>query len=98
MLIYGHIAFAFSGVHVLMVLLQVGRVYIISLVLSNYIYGGGSSGDDEGAPPSPPLGMALADATADMWQRTRRTRPKPPSPVWRGAGGDDGVDVKGENR
>jgi len=62
------------------------------------MYGGGSSGDDEGAPPSPPLGMALADATADMWQRMRRRRPKPPSPVWRGAGGDDGVDVKGENR
>jgi len=29
------------------------------------------SSDDEGAPPSPPLGMALADATADMWQRTQ---------------------------
>jgi len=56
------------------------------------------SSDDEGDPPSPPLGTAVADATADMWQRTRRTRPKPPSPVWRGAGGDDGVDVKGENR
>nr|CAB3446145.1 unnamed protein product [Digitaria exilis] len=35
------------------------------------MYGSGSGCDDDVAPPSPPLGTALADATADIGQRRR---------------------------
>ncbi|OEL32319.1 Cysteine synthase, chloroplastic/chromoplastic [Dichanthelium oligosanthes] len=58
----------------------------------------GTCSDDDGAPPSPPPGTALADATADMRQRQRRKRREPPSPARRGDGGGDGVDVGGRNR
>lgn len=66
--------------------------------MRRWMYGSGSGGDDDGVPPSPPLGTVLADAASDMRQRPRRTRRKPSPPARWGAGGGGGVDVKGKNR